>query len=215
MNQKTRNLIIFFIFIIHVPFGNTCNIFAQQIQQKTIAVLPFEVREGLSKTAAATLSDRLRSELVNLEKYTVLERGQMHSILQEQGFTQTGCTTSECAVEAGRLLGVQTMVAGLVGKVGELLTIDIRVFDVETGKILQAHQTDYDGEVSGLLAVMSDIAGKISEVEDDKEFPWLWMSVGVVVVGTGVAAVILSGDKESGGQSQQILPGAEGIWPPR
>jgi TolB-like protein len=204
-------LMILYIFVLNSIVGNDFCLYAQQGRKATIAVLSFEVREGLSKSGAATLSDRLRTELVTDGVFTVLERGQMYTILQEQGFNQTGCTTSECAVEAGRLLGVQQMVAGEVGKVGNVLTLDARVFDVETGKILQAYQFDYKGEISGLLDVIKKVSNKISGIEEDKGFPWLWVSLGIAVVGA-VTALVISKDKEEVPPTKNDLP--DPIWPP-
>jgi tetratricopeptide (TPR) repeat protein len=48
-----------------------------------------------------TLTNRLRSELFKTGRYNMLERGKMNEILDEQGFQMTGCTASECIIEAG------------------------------------------------------------------------------------------------------------------
>ena len=83
--------------------------------------------------------------------YIVLERGKMDEVLKEQGFQQTGCITSECAVEVGRMLGVQQMVAGSIGKVGTVYTVSARIFDVQTGKILKSANYDHIGDIGQLL----------------------------------------------------------------
>ena len=80
--------------------------FAQDI---TIAVLDFD-GNGVSQSETRTLTNRLRDELFKTGVYIVLERGKMDDVLKEQGFQQTGCVTSECAVEVGNMLGVQQMV---------------------------------------------------------------------------------------------------------
>ena len=58
---------------------------------------------------AATLTDRMMSELVNTNAVIMVERNQMDEILSEQGFQQSGCTSSECV--GSRALGVQNMVS--------------------------------------------------------------------------------------------------------
>ena len=80
----------------------------------TVAVLDFEGR-GISKLEAATLTDRLSSELANTNAVILVERGQMSEILNEQGFQQSGCTSAECAAEVGALLGVKNMISGAFG----------------------------------------------------------------------------------------------------
>ena len=62
----------------------------------TVAVLEFEGR-GINQMEAATLTDRMMSELVNTNAVIMVERNQMDEILSEQGFQQSGCTSSECA----------------------------------------------------------------------------------------------------------------------
>ena len=76
----------------------------------TIAVLDFEGK-GIPKSETSILTDRLRNEVFKTGVFVVLERGQMDDVLKEQGFQQTGCISSECAIAVGRLLGVQQMVA--------------------------------------------------------------------------------------------------------
>ncbi len=84
----------------------------------TVAVLDFEGR-GISKLEAATLTDRLSSELANTEAVILVERGQMSEILDEQGFQQSGCTSAECAAEVGALLGVKEYDLRRVWKAGK------------------------------------------------------------------------------------------------
>ena len=110
--------IMFLIYVILSPFSM---IFAQQKIAKRIAVLELQ-GEGVSLAEARTLTDRLRSRLVNTNVFHVLEREQMDEILGEQGFQQSGCVSDECAVEVGQLIGVQLMVAGSIGKIGNLYT---------------------------------------------------------------------------------------------
>ena len=87
--------------------------FAQDI---TIAVLEFE-GDDVRQSEARTLTNRLRDEMFKTGIYIVLERGKMDEVLKEQGFQQTGCVTSECAVEVGRMLGVQQMVSSSLTRI--------------------------------------------------------------------------------------------------
>ena len=72
--------------------------------KQTVALLEFEGR-GISQLEAKTLTDRLMSEMVNTDAVIMVERNQMDEILNEHGFQQSGCTSSECAAEVGALLG--------------------------------------------------------------------------------------------------------------
>ncbi|UCD38581.1 MAG: hypothetical protein JSW54_03630, partial [Fidelibacterota bacterium] len=127
---------------------------------ESVAILELEGR-GISSTEAASLTDRLRSELVRIGTIRVVERGRMEQILTEQDFQLAGCTSDECAVEVGQLLGVTTMVAGSIGKVGSTYSIDLRTINVETAEITGSIISDYRGEIDGLLAEMRQIAGDL------------------------------------------------------
>ena len=129
---------------------------------ESLAILDLEGR-GISTIEAASLTDRLRTALVRIGAVTVVERGQMQQVLKEQDFQLTGCTSDECAVEVGQLLGVSTMVAGSIGKVGSTYSIDIRTIDVGTGKITHSMFRDYRGEVDDLLGIMPEIAKELVE----------------------------------------------------
>ena len=75
---------------------------------------------GLSGPEIQALTNRFRTNLIQLGTYRLIERGSMLQILQEQDFQITGCTSDECAVEIGQLLGVTTAVTGTVGGLAEV-----------------------------------------------------------------------------------------------
>ena len=136
----------------------------QQQEKLRIAILDFTNTGGLSKQETTTLGNRLRSMLVKTNAFIVLERGQMDDVLGEQGFQQTGCTTTECAVEMGRLLNVQKMISGTIGKLGKTYTIDLSLIDVQTAQIEKSFFRDFKGEIDGLLDLMQAIATQIAAI---------------------------------------------------
>jgi YVTN family beta-propeller protein len=90
--------------------------------------------QGVAGSSAAVVTDWLRGELVRSGAFNVLERKNMAKILEEQAIQQTGCTAEECAVKLGRLLNVQRMIVGSVGKFEDSYVVNVRVVDIETGK---------------------------------------------------------------------------------
>lgn len=136
---------------------------AAQGERLALAILDMEGR-GISVLEAQTLTDRMRSELVNTNAVTIVERGQMQEVLEEQGFQQTGCTSAECAVEVGKLLGVSQMVTGSIGKIGQSYTIDVRLFSVETGAITKSVNRTYRGEIDGLIMEIEKLAWAIVDL---------------------------------------------------
>ena len=128
--------------------------------KQTVAILDFEGR-GINQMEAATLTDRLMSEMVSTEAVIMVERNQMNEILQEQGLQQAGCTSSECAAEVGALLGVQNMVSGAFGKLGNTYTVDAKMFSVETGATIRSSSKTHKGDVDGLLVIIEIVAWEL------------------------------------------------------
>ncbi len=131
----------------------------------TIAILDFE-GIGVSTQEARVLTNRLGTHMVQLGRYQVIERGQMEQILQEQDFQLTGCTSNECAVEIGQLIGARQMLAGSFGKLGTVYTIDMRIIDVVTGRITRTTSYDIEGSISRLLTEgLAEAVRRIAGVE--------------------------------------------------
>ena len=131
-------------------------------QKSNVAILQFDAA-NISEAEVGILTDRLSTELVKLGSFTVVERSQMEEVLKEQGLQQSGCTTSECAVEVGFLLGVDKMITGSIGRIGSLFTLSARIIDVETGEILRQVSLDVSGTIEKVLTqTMAEIASQLS-----------------------------------------------------
>ena len=205
-------------------------------QSESLAVLDLEGR-GISALEASSLTDRLRSELVKTGAVTVVERGQMNQLLEEQDFQMTGCTSDECAVEVGQLLGVSLMVAGSIGKLGNTFLVDVRIIDIQTGAIIETMTRNYRGEIDGLIEQIEELArdivswprmdeitlleegpGPVTELEEvaqpKKRSRLFLYTAGIILIGGGGAAAwwLLNG----GGELPDIPlpPGLPGVPAP-
>jgi hypothetical protein len=142
-----------------------CLVFILQAQNQDtlqIAVIDLSNTGGISQEESGTLTNRLRSMLVLTNAFIVLERGKMQGILDEQGFQQSGCTSTECVVEMGKLLNVQKIISGSIGKLGKIYTTDISLIDIKTARIEKSFIFDHEGEIGGLLKIMETIAANIA-----------------------------------------------------
>lgn len=147
----------------------------------TVAVLDFEGR-GIAVMEAQTLTDRFSTELGQTGAVRLVERRTMNEVLEEQGFAGEGCTSDECAAEVGALLGVQYMIAGAIGKVGNTFTIDAKMFSVASGAAERTKSLTYTGAVDGLITEIEILAWNIV----DKKVPRKLLSkrrAGVQVAG--------------------------------
>lgn len=123
--------------------------------------------QNMDQSIALILTDLLRNNLFNSEKYSVLERENMDKIIKEQKFQSTGCTTTECAVELGKLLNVQEMVVSSVNKIGSKYLINARIVDVKTGEIVVT-STDESYSDNDLSEACKKITNKLIEGRNKK-----------------------------------------------
>jgi hypothetical protein len=110
-----------------------------------IAVLNFQGLMVPDELGIA-VAEILRTEIVGLGQYTVIERGMVEQVLQEQELQLTGAVDSETAVELGKLMGAQSVIIGSIVKTGTVYTINSRLIDVETGVVKIGENVQGQGE---------------------------------------------------------------------
>ena len=137
---------------------------AQEETRPTVAILDFEGQD-ISVQEVQTLTERMRTEIGNTNAVRLIERKAIESIMAEQGLAQSGCVTDECAAEVGQLLGVQFMINGSIGRIGESYTIDVKMFSVETGATERSSNVTHEGDIEGLLVEMEILAWEIVGLE--------------------------------------------------
>lgn len=172
---------------------------------------------GLTESEAMTLSDVLRSRLMETRKFKVMERSEMETILKEQAFQNSGaCTEEACIVEMGQLLGIEQILAGSIGQVGKAYSINVRIISVKSGEILKSVSHNYTGPIEGLLTseitvVAKKIAGIQTAIEPRSEAAPVktkkntirrkvvigTLAAGLVVGGGSAAFFLLNKDKKS------------------
>lgn len=131
--------------------------------QTYIAVLEF-LGKNVPEAEASALTDRLRIELFRTKRFKVLERELMDRILKEQGFQLAECTSDECIIEMGQLIGVEQVVAGSVSRVGDVYSVAARIVSVETAEIERIATYDYEGKIGYLLKIgMEMIANELAK----------------------------------------------------
>ena len=130
-----------------------------------VAVLQFQ-RVSADEAEAAATADQLRTELVKLQAFTVLERTQTDAVLGELAFQQEGFTDPSRAAKAGQLLNVQYVVTGRVTKLQGAYQVNVQMTDVKTGEIVRSESVLYRGDFVGLLsAQVPRLAARLARVE--------------------------------------------------
>jgi formylglycine-generating enzyme required for sulfatase activity len=130
--------------------------------KELVAVLDLD-GVNASNSQLAALSDELRVQLLQSGKFRVVDRHQIDTLLKEQALQQTGCTSQECAVQAGKILGVRKMVVGRVTKIeDELWQVSAQIVDVESAATERAVSYKHEGKFCTLMDQgMSALAAKL------------------------------------------------------
>jgi TolB-like protein len=131
--------------------------------KELVAVMDLEA-VGASKVEASAITDRLREELLKSGRFTLVDRTQMSAVLDEQALQQSGCTTQECAVQVGKVLGVHKLISGKVTKISDTAwLVNATVVDVETSETLRAESIRHRGDYFSMLdEAIVQLAAKIS-----------------------------------------------------
>lgn len=177
-------------------------------QDKLPVVAVFEFRtDNVDSSLGRSFTQRLQGEIQKLGKYSLVDRTQMETILQEQGFQNSGaCGNSECQVQMGQLVGADLLAQGSLAKVGDLFTVTVNLVDVETGRILRSASRDEKGGIEdlfaeGLAGIAKDIGsdGKKEVGQSSSNLGW-WIGGGllaVAAVGTTVFLVTAEPDSKT------------------
>ncbi len=117
----------------------------------------------LSREEVRTLTEVLHATLAQTKYFDVLARSEIQTVLETQQFRGSGaCDDAACLVEMGKLLSVQKIVGGSVGRVGTTYSITVRLVDVETGKTEITVYKKLRAEPDGLLDLIADIGRELS-----------------------------------------------------
>lgn len=142
-SRMLKNLMIL------LSLWGSLSVFAQDasaVIRPECAVLEFQTSPGDSLQGLSG-SEALRQRIFLAGRVRLVARNQMDMILQEQGFQQSGCTSSECEVQTGRLLGVSQIITGSLVRTGtDRWDIRASRLDVESGAVLGMGHWSTDGD---------------------------------------------------------------------
>ena len=172
------NIIILLLIVFFIPVL----VLAESEDEKPmIAVMDLEGK-NLSQDEADAVTDFLRTDLVNTGSFIVIERDRMKDILKEQELSISGVTEeSDEAAKVGKLLNVKFIMVGTLSKLGEKYFLNVRVVDVETGKITLARRgsskrledlTEVSKSVAYQLAGKKYVPKKDVTIEEEKKYKY-------------------------------------------
>jgi curli biogenesis system outer membrane secretion channel CsgG len=158
---------------------------SQAQMKKRVAVFSFEDKTDHTwnwwdgRAPGDGMADMLTTALVKSGKYTVVERKEINSLLDEQKLGQSGVVTEQSAAQVGKMLGVELAVVGSITEFGyskkeqgirvkgfgiggksqkATVAVDVRLINTTTSEILKAENVRKEESSGGLSVSTPDIA---------------------------------------------------------
>lgn len=126
---------------------------------------------------ARTLTEILTTSLINSNRFVVLERQQLQTVMAEQDLASAGRVNKETGAATGQVIGAQAMITGDItgysytqqslgggalnviknmkvgaSRVSASLVIDLRLIDAATGEVLASATADGSASSTGVAA---------------------------------------------------------------
>jgi len=131
----------------------------------TIAVWDLEnVTPGISAypDLGELLSGRIIETLQKKGDYIVVEREKLILALEELGLGSAKLVDESVRLKLGMMIGARLMIFGGYQVIGEHMRIDLRVVEVETGRLIKADQKTVMAEdFNGWLRAAGEVAEKL------------------------------------------------------
>jgi hypothetical protein len=138
------------------------NLPPRNFPRRNIAVMDLE-SPVFSAAEVTILSENLRSTIVDSDYFTVVSRADMKRILEEQKFQKTDLVDTQTLARMGKILGVEKIVGGVIGRVSDTFSLTIRLVDVATAKVDVSHVLDVTGREDALLKEVRNLGRQMCQ----------------------------------------------------
>lgn len=92
------------------------------------------------------ITNRYSTLLEQLDIYEIMSPDKVTERLKDSKWQMVDtCNRKECALEAGRIIGVDYIIYGVLGHIGKLYSMDTTLLDVKKGKVINNATTDFEG----------------------------------------------------------------------
>jgi len=137
--------------------------------ESVVTVLDFQTN-NISVNDMKIIVSLLSASLFDTGKYTVIDRSQRDTILNELKFSLSGCSDESCQLEAGKMLSAELIVVGDLAMVGTRYILNGRILVTETGATAKTARGIYenlDELVDDIPDFAHRLSGKIEELSEE------------------------------------------------
>jgi hypothetical protein len=127
-------------------------------EKRAIAVLDIKAR-GLDASVAENITDLVVKEVDRVGLFRTISMEEIKLMLEhEQQKILTGCDDTACLAEIGGALGVELLMAGGVGKLGDTYVVSLKLIDVRQAQVLNREERTVSGAIEELVNVSRQAA---------------------------------------------------------
>ncbi len=120
------------------------------------------VNPGLFADMTGMLSGQIIETVKQKSQHQVIERQRLLMVLEEQNIGSSSLADESVKLRLGKLAGARLMIFGAYQVVGKTMRVDVRLVDVETGKILKtSEKTAGVMDLNGWLSAASHAAQEL------------------------------------------------------
>jgi TolB-like protein len=112
-----------------------------------LSITEFVGRSGVEPGEAETVADALGSLLAQTDRFTIIDRKQIASVMQEQAFQES---QGQQAAN-GHILSVKKFLTGTLGKLGDNYVFNVKMTDVESSRIVLSLSRTYDDDLEDII----------------------------------------------------------------
>ncbi|MBL7994065.1 hypothetical protein JNM05_01725 [bacterium] len=109
----------------------------------SIAVLPFTTK-GQAANGGESVTEKMITQLVNMRRFRVIERGAIDQVIKEQNFGMSDMADEQAAVKVGKIAGADAIVLGSVNVETGFAKVSARLIDTETSETIVARDEKSD-----------------------------------------------------------------------
>jgi len=162
--MRLRNL--FYTLLLLIMINGCASVPSKPVEDiKGIAVWDLEDlsptqdgRPDLGPLLAARITETVKES----SPYNVVERERLSLVLQELNLGSAAISDESTRLRLGKLVGADLMIFGGYQVISDTMRLDLRLVEVETGKILKASEkTAVSGDIAGWLNAAGEAAKEL------------------------------------------------------
>lgn len=174
----------------------------KEIKVIKVSVMDLKAEIGIDEKIVNLLYEVSLTEFQKYKNVSIISKTDIASMLKHEAQKElTGCNEDSCMAEIGGALGVDKVVLGNVGKIGESYTISFKLMDIRNAKVEKRVSRTIPANQDKLVPLVKVLANELFdsykefrtepfekidlEEEPTKIFTWITIGTSVVCLGVG------------------------------